>query len=271
MISLTIILTDYRGSKQTMEIQTLITTLMHRPYVFVFLVSFLVIGVLNRGFARTFLFLLIGFWIAYLSEISSIRNGFPYGMYHYLYENMRGETVIGGVPVWDSLSYSFLAYASYELTSFFIGHSRYFLMVASLMMVLLDVVVDPLAVRGDRWFLGKIFYYPSGGLYFGVPLSNFMGWFLVAFAILYSYHFLEKKIFARQPPLRAHFLGPLFYWGILAFNLTITFWMGEIFLGGVGLGLHLLVGGILYQVRSSFCSLPSYEKTLGEPSDIVSR
>lgn len=251
--------------------QPLITTLVHRPYVFIFLISFLVIGIVNRGLSRTLLFLLIGFLVAYLSEISSIRNGFPYGMYHYLYENIRGEIIVGGVPLWDSLSYSFLAYASYEFTSFFIGRSRYFLILASLMMVLLDVVTDPLAVRGEYWFLGKIFYYPNGGLYFGVPLSNFMGWFLVASIILYSYHLLEKILFTQQPPLKAPFLGPLFYWGILAFNLVITFWIGEILLGAIGLGLHLFIGSIFCQLRSSLCSLPSYEKTLGEPSDIVSR
>ena len=30
-----------------------------------------------------------------------------------------------------------------------------------------------------RWFLGRIFYYPEGGVYFGVPLSNFAGWMIV--------------------------------------------------------------------------------------------
>src|SRR5262249_61660316 len=51
--------------------------------------------------------------------------------------------------------------------------------VSGLLMMLLDVVIDPLAVRGDRWFLGYIFYYPEGGAYFGVPLTNFAGWWIV--------------------------------------------------------------------------------------------
>ena len=34
---------------------------------------------------------------------------------------------------------------------------------AGLLMMWLDIVIDPLAVRGDRWFLGRIFYYPEPG------------------------------------------------------------------------------------------------------------
>ena len=46
-------------------------------------------------------------------------------------------------------------------------------------MMLLDVVIDPVAVRGDRRFLGHIFFYPEGGAYFGVPVFNFAGWTVV--------------------------------------------------------------------------------------------
>lgn len=228
----------------------MIATLLNRPYVFAFLFSFLIIGILNRGLGRTLLFLILGFSIAFLSEISSIRNGFPYGMYHYLYENMKGELIAFGVPLWDSLSYSFLAYAAYETCAYFLREqSKFFTCIASLLMVLIDVVVDPLAVRGDRWFLGKIFYYPEGGIYFGVPLSNFAGWLLVALAILFSYSTLESKIFSSLPPRKAPLLGPLFYGGILAFNLTITFWIGEFALGAIGGALHLLFFFFLFWRR----------------------
>ena len=33
----------------------------------------------------------------------------------------------------------------------------------------IDMVIDPVALRGDRWFLGKIYYYPDPGIHFGVP------------------------------------------------------------------------------------------------------
>src|SRR3546814_3647402 len=44
-----------------------------------------------------------------------------------------------------------------------------------------------LAVRGDRWFLGHIFYYPDGGAYFGVPLTNFAGWMVVGMVSIGGY------------------------------------------------------------------------------------
>ena len=238
--------------------QSIVTTLYHRPYVAAFLVAFLVIGILNRGVTRTLLLLVIGYTVAFLSEFCSIRWGFPYGMYHYIYENMPGELMLGGVPVWDSLSYVFMAYASWEMahlgphpqplirplypsgtsppTSGGVPRRR---VRAALLMMLLDIVTDPLAVRGDRWFLGKIFYYPHGGFYFGVPLSNFAGWFLVGLVIFSIYSILEKK-FCPLPSAgeggpaqrgRVRALGPLFYLSIMLFNLAITFWIGEWKLG----------------------------------------
>ena len=48
-------------------------------------------------------------------------------------------------------------------------------MSGALLMTWLDVVIDPLTVHGDRWFLGRIYYYPEGGAYFGVPLAISLG------------------------------------------------------------------------------------------------
>lgn len=250
--------------------QTIVTTILHRPYVFAFLISFLVIGFLNRGAGRTFLFLFLGYSIAFLSEFSSIRNGFPYGMYHYVYENMPGELMLGGVPVWDSLSYAFMAYAAYEYAEWITARRSPLEAVAELerptascpvlaatqilipacLMLLLDVVADPLAVRGEKWFLGRIFYYPDGGTYFGVPLSNFAGWLLVAAMIFLSYRWLEKGLFKKPPPRRLPIAGLLFYWVIVAFNLAITFWIGEIAIGLTGLALHAATTTILIRTRS---------------------
>ncbi|MBI1910201.1 MAG: carotenoid biosynthesis protein [Deltaproteobacteria bacterium] len=244
-------------------LDSLLITLTHRPYIFLFLAGFLVTSGLSRGGRQTFLFLLIGYTVALASEASSIRNGFPYGRYFYLYENMPGETMVFGVPLWDSLSYVFMAYASLAMAEFLHhfplplrwGRVRErvalgspspssppikggeIIFSASLLMVVLDLLADPLAYRGDRWFLGKIYDYASPGLYFGIPLSNFAGWFLVALVIFSVFSWVSKKI-PLSPPLTkgetGGFTGPLLYGAIVLFNLTLTLWIGEFFLALCG-------------------------------------
>ena len=58
---------------------------------------------------------------------------------------------------------------------------------------LIDVVIDPVALRGDRWFLGQIYGYPDPGVYFGVPLANFGGWFVVGLIAMTGYRVLDRR------------------------------------------------------------------------------
>ena len=113
----------------------------------------------------------------------------------------------------------------------------------------LDVVIDPLALRGYRWFLGQIYGYPEPGFYFGIPLANFAGWLLVSVILIRLLQFLLARLPTRgfwdwgqrRFPGQA-FLGPGLYGGILAFNLTMTLWIGELalFLAGVFIYLPFL-------------------------------
>src|SRR5204863_9307365 len=104
----------------------------------------------------------------------------------------------------------------------------------------LDVVIDPLAVRGDRWFLGRIFYYPSGGAYFGVPLSNFAGWLCVGALGVGAYLALAGGVTGgRLWP------GVALYYLVLGFNLAVTAWIGEWTLVAVRLALHAAISATL--------------------------
>jgi uncharacterized membrane protein len=55
----------------------LIGTIFLRPYVFVFLAVYLTIAVLNMGLLRAIVFTLLAYSIAFISEYSSTRIGFP--------------------------------------------------------------------------------------------------------------------------------------------------------------------------------------------------
>lgn len=240
----------------------MLTTLIHRPYVFMFLIAFLVLGRIYWGWRNTFLWLIIGYVVAWASEFSSIHNGFPYGMYHYIYENMQGELMVFGVPFWDSLSYPFMIFAGYTTARFIIGIQNppsppftkgglggiYIALLGAFLTMLLDIIIDPLTVLGDRWFLGKVYYYPDPGWYFGVPLSNFAGWFLVPLVVI-----LVFQLTSRLDPLSnesrsktiVSFLNPLFYLSIAIFNIAITMMIGEALLASIDCLILIPIVGLL--------------------------
>jgi uncharacterized membrane protein len=239
-------------------------TLILRPYVFIFLACYLALATLHLGLGRTLAFLVLGYLTAWLMELSSIHTGFPFGLYIYIPATVDRELWVMGVPFMDSLSYVFLAYASFTMALLALGSGRwqegtYHLeetlalrtswrttVLSAVLMMTLDIVIDPVALRGYRWFLGQIYSYPEYGVYFGVPLSNFAGWFLVAFIMTRLLQFLIARLPAplrwnpgRRPiPFQA-FLGPGLYLGILAFNLFMTFWIGEYTLAWAGVFIYL--------------------------------
>ena len=234
----------------------LVGTFQLRPYVFGFLAFFLVAGLRDLGRARTVTFLLWGGAVALVAELVSTRVGIPFGLYHYTGDTRTAELFLGNVPFFSPLSFPFLAYAAFCLARRTLGpgwvatragRARMVAMSGALMM-LLDVVIDPLAVRGGRWFLGHIFYYPDGGLYFGVPLSNFLGWLVVGWITF------GGIVWAEAPPGREATdpgepgLGIALYYLVLAVNLSVTLWIGEELIAAAGIvvhgGLFLLLYGV---------------------------
>jgi len=134
---------------------------------------------------------------------------------------------------------------------------------------LIDVVIDPVALRGDRWFLGQIYGYQDPGLYFGIPLLNFAGWAVVGLTALSAYYYIDRRL----PPLSSGagpamttylLLGCALYYGVLVFNLAITFWIGENLLGLVGMMIYLPIT-ILLTLRL-FNRIPTPMVSVSSPS-----
>ncbi len=246
-------------------------TILFRPYVFVFLAAFLFAAVMLIGWPRTWRFWLISWATAFVCEYSSTRNGIPFGWYHYNGSTVGQELYFSNVPFMDSISFSFLLYAAYCVAlSLLLPISpssasaqsmlkplyldvgartswSVFLLTASLF-AFIDMVIDPIALRGDRWFLGKIYYYPDPGIHFGVPFANYVGWAVVGLISLAIYFPLERRLPALLLPPSATpqlLLGVGLYYGVLAFNLGVTFWIGESFMGMSGLLMHLPVFALL--------------------------
>src|SRR5215813_5584774 len=128
----------------TSSMDLLVGTLVLRPYVFAFFVAFLLLGARDLGWRRTFVF---GAWVlplAWAAEFLSTRVGVPFGLYHYTGSTRGQEIYISNVPLMDSLSFTFLAYASFCLARVALNGKAAggwsLALTSGILMMLLDVV-----------------------------------------------------------------------------------------------------------------------------------
>jgi uncharacterized membrane protein len=252
-------------------ITLLLKTIAFRPYVFLFLAAFLFSATKLIGWPRTWRFWLISWITAFVCEISSTRTGIPFGWYFYNGSTVGHELYFFDVPFMDSISFSFLLFASYcvalglllpfdsssAITPTPPRRVRFDLnartswsvyTLTAFLFAFVDMVIDPVALRGDRWFLGKIYYYPDPGWHFGVPMANYVGWVVVGLISLTIYFQQDRRLPTLSPPqpiTQRLLLGIGLYYGVLVFNLGMTFWIGEAFMGMSGLLMHLPVAIIL--------------------------
>src|SRR5262245_11679287 len=245
----------------------LLNTVLLRPYVFVFLAGFFFCATHLIGWPRTWRFWLISWATALVSEFSSTRNGIPFGLYHYNGSTVGQELYLSNIPFITPISFSFLLYAAYcvalclvlpirlpcasthpILKSFRLDvdarTSWSVFLLTAFLFAFIDMIIDPLDLRGDRWFLGEIYYYDNPGIHFGVPFTNYVGWFVVGVISLAIYFPIDRRLPALLPhtngsTLHRLLLGAGLYYAVIAFNLSVTFWIGEWHLGMSGLLMSL--------------------------------
>jgi len=240
-------------------------SLLLRPYVFAFLGVHLAGASALLGWRRTAAFTLVTWGVAFAAEASSIRTGIPFGWYYYVPATAGQELWIAGVPFFDSISYAVLRLSSYGLAWWLLSGRRGtgkcarpsrmgHLLLATTLFVLADVIIDPVALGGDRWFLGRIYGYPEPGLYFGIPVANFLGWAVVGLVATSLYHAWERR-HAALPAVEFRgraWLCPGLYFVVLAFNLTVAFALQEWWLGLCGALLALPVAVMTLRACTSW-------------------
>src|SRR6266568_474617 len=240
-----------------------IGTVALRPYVFAFFGAFLLVCVSHVGWRRSLGFTLIGYFIAFGSEWLSINTGFPYGWYYYIDTTSSRELWVAGVPFFDSLSYVFLAYCSYATALFILSPLKAWrwnlvtletrsirrsfaaLLLGAFLQTCLDIVIDPVALQGKRWFLGQIYGYREKGIHFGVPLSNYGGWLLTSLCLIGAFQLIDSR---RQGEASSglvavpfhSLMGPFLYLSVLVFNISMTLAIGECFMALCGIQMYVI-------------------------------
>jgi uncharacterized membrane protein len=181
--------------------------------------SFVLIhGIKRYGWDNVFVFFGITFLISWSTETASIAMGFPFGNYHYT--DLLGVK-IGTVPLTVMPAYFAAGYLAWTMGTIFLGNlgtgierRNLFLVpfVASFIMVMWDFCVDPISSTIDRAWIWE-----DGGAYYGVPISNYFGWYLTVFLIyqvfaLYLYRFSTSE---RLEQSKAYwYLAPVMFLGL---------------------------------------------------------
>lgn len=157
-------------------------------------------------------------------ETIAILTGFPYG--HFGYSEHLGFKIFGEVPWTIAFAWTPLVLCAYAAArSLFVSRLRR-IVFSTFLLVAFDMVIDPGAVLLGFW------QYPNGGVFYGVPFSNFLGW-LVSGAI--GSLILETAVSYFRP-----FLPPPVQLGSSAFFILV-FWTS--LAAFAGLGVPAAIGG----------------------------
>ena len=159
-------------------------------------------------------------------ENVGVRTGLLFG--HYYFTDLMGPKLFA-VPIQLGLAYLGMAYLSWTLTRLILGGMRSPLqgsrvvilpLVAAFIMVAWDFSQDPV------WStILHLWIWQQGGAYFGVPVSNFLGWYLTVY-IFYQVFALNLRRRSTNPdPLPSSYwkLAVLFYAVSAAGNILPAF------------------------------------------------
>jgi uncharacterized membrane protein len=140
-----------------------------------------------------------------MCESLSLRTGFPFG--HYFFTGLMGPKIFD-LPVLLVLAYMGIGYCSWVLAVLILRYSDKPLsgarvvalpLLASAIMVAWDLSMDPIWATLDRAWIWR-----DGGSYFGVPISNFLGWYLTAYLFYQAFalYLRARPSVARPMPLK---------------------------------------------------------------------
>jgi len=136
----------------------------------------------------TVCFFLVAFSAGFTSEYVGVHYGWIFSKFHYPSNRLN---LFGTLPVLTPIGWWLVLYCAYNVTNLILGdmritaENRFRYVTGALMPAALDALVamnldmllDPIMVCPER----RRWVWDTVGSYFGIPLQNFFGWFLVAF------------------------------------------------------------------------------------------
>lgn len=164
-------------------------------------------------------FALICLVIGNILENLGVHTGFPHGHYEFL--PLMGPQFFR-VPILLGVAYIGMAYVSWTLARLILGATitqpkgaQLFTvpLLAAVVMTAWDFAQDPV------WStLLHAWSWRDGGIWFGVPLTNYAGWLLTVFLIYFAFALYLRHSAALLPPERPHWSAAILLYIFCAFG-----------------------------------------------------
>jgi uncharacterized membrane protein len=222
-----------------------IGTLGHRWYVVAFVVGYFAASVPERGWKASLRFAAIAYGVAFAAEFSSTRNGFPFSHYSYTGATRGHELFLSNIPAFVPAGYAVMIYAGRSIATCVTRSRDALVAIGAVAAMTLDLIVDPVSVRGAQWFIGHFYVYATPRPWFGVPLANFGGWILAAAAVI-----ALDLLLARAEPIRPAPRGVALGAAVIAFDVILAFSIGAVGFGFAALGVAGVIGVGLWLART---------------------
>ncbi len=214
--------------------------------------------------SRVFILLIIALVVSTGSELLGTAYGWVYGHYYYT-DSFLGSKLFGLVPLSIPLLWTIIIMLAYSITNV-IDPANFFslkkklnggsLLYVSLRSTLdgffamsIDMLLDPIYTRFGAWV------WPDGGAYFGIPISNFISWFFVAFMMT-----LVFRLYCLPRPYEIE-VNILYYAPVIGFSVVViakygilAYVIGHIEYAVIGISLmfpFIAIATLSYQLKKS--------------------
>lgn len=165
--------------------------------------------------------------VTLLVEMVGARTGFPFGNYHY---TALLQPQIQHVPLLIPLAWFMMLPPAWAVAYRYRHNRILFATTSAGAITAWDLLLDPQMVQWGLWV------WEQPGIYFGIPLLNYFGWFATAFllTLLLKPNQLEKRplLLIYTATWFLETFGLLFFWGL----------PGPALAGGAVMGVFVWLG-----------------------------
>lgn len=185
-------------------------------------------GARRYGWSGILVFAVLCLGISNVMENLGVLTGFPFGRYHYT--DAIGPKLFE-VPLLIGPGYFGAGYVSWVLANVILDSDRRrdrraifgVPLVGTFIMVAWDVAIDP-----GSSTVGKIWIWEKGGGYFGVPLTNYLGWYLTVYLFLQAFAVYNARRMAPAPALpKTHWYQAAVFYAVMAVDCAASFVAGQ--------------------------------------------